>query len=249
MPTPHFQQLARDDGAEEVPEAPQQENGAEGIRIRVRSAGQLLPHTTLTYNITVLFGNAGVGRLTGTLGPSAPMTSPICTNAAKYMRDVSHLRLRVGNSGFTGFAQKALQGERDETGRRASRTALATSFPGVQPTGPKSFLGAVSPPPVSPASAMATRNLTMHFIRARAAAQNSRPTRFDNYGDSTTGLTSAAGAGYDVRAIPGATHVPSYVNDVDEINLAIETIQTKCALACFSCCMPLFCPPAGGCEV
>lgn len=75
---------------------------------------------------------------------------------------------------------------------------------------------------------MATRNLTTHFVRARAAAQNSRPTRFDNFSDSDSGQVGAhGGAGYDVRAITGAAAVPAYVNDVDEINQAVETIQAK----------------------
>lgn len=79
---------------------------------------------------------------------------------------------------------------------------------------------------------MAVRNLTTHFVRARAAAQNSRPTRFDNFSDSETGpvMPKGAAAAPEARVLIGGP-IPTYVTDVDEINNAVDFIQRQSAWA------------------
>jgi hypothetical protein len=90
-----------------------------------------------------------------------------------------------------------------------------------------------------PIAQMAVRNLTMHFIRARGAALNSRPPpKFGEFrDDDSRPVLAAGGSGVDARGLSGP--VPQYVNDVDEINAAVDAIQSKRTsyvfLVTFSC--------------
>ena len=87
--------------------------------------------------------------------------------------------------------------------------------------------------PSNVCTAMATRNLTMHFVRARSEALRRRPAvPLDRFGEAPTnafgaGAPSAAGA-YDTRQL--ARPPPLYVDTVDEINRIIDAIEKKSKL-------------------
>ncbi len=85
---------------------------------------------------------------------------------------------------------------------------------------------------------MATRNLTMHFLRARSEALRRRPAvSLDHFGEPSGSVGGGGGAfgsgaahgdsGYDTRSL--ARPPPVYVDVVDEVNRIIDSIEKKSA--------------------
>jgi hypothetical protein len=79
-------------------------------------------------------------------------------------------------------------------------------------------------------AAMAIRNLTTHFVRARSEAQRRRPALpLNHFGEASDSSTAPLKAFDEHQHTSTDAIAPAYVDTVEEINREIAEIQRKSA--------------------